>query len=249
MAFHFRRNHLLVGSRQRVLLYELKAHGELLELGEWGGYLRVGDFLTIAPDGNSMLLSTDYKGVWQQTLFPKLGRLENQTYTLNKPIPPLMLPIFEGGVPPITYTLTPDSMPPGLFYDRSNKQIIGVPTRTGIWNYTYTAEDSGGLSDSVDFGLGTNRIGFSINVVLPTSTSSEPELPKLEVYPVPAITEITFTQDGHVTVFDMLGRKVMDAQVNDYSPLRVDQLPTGLYLYSFMSRHRRVAQPGKFIKL
>ena len=254
MCVHPTRDLLLVGTGSGATLYELGDGAKLLQLGRWGGTspstarLYARNYLTFTPDGQDMILSLrDDGGLWQQTLYPKLGELKSQTYTLNKPIKPLELPRFEGGVPPITYTLAPISMPPGLFYDPEDRRIIGVPTSIGSWDYTYTAEDSGGLSDSIDFSIGANKVNFSINVVMPTSVDDVPGLDELGVYPTPTTDAVTFTQDGRVEIFDMIGRKVLDSKVSNGIPIQVRQLPAGLYLYSFLSRKGMDRWTGKLV--
>lgn len=255
MEVHSTRDLLLVGAGSGATLYELTDGAKLVSLGRWGAngpsaaQLYARNYLTFTPNGQDMILSLrDTGGLWQQTLYPKLGELKNQTYTLNKPIKPLELPRFEGGIPPITYTLAPVSMPPGLFYDPEDRQIIGVPTSIGSWDYTYTAEDSGGLSDSIEVSIGANKVNFSINVVMPTSVDDVPGLDELGVYPTPTTDAVTFTQDGHVEIFDMIGRKVLDSELRNGIPLQVGQLPAGLYLYSFLSREGMDRQTGKLIK-
>ena len=254
MYAHPARDLLLVGTGSGATLYELTEGAKLVSLGQWGGnnrgaaQLYAREYLTFTPDGQDMILSIrDTGGLWQQTLYPKLEELKNQTYALNKPIKPLEFPRFEGGVPPITYTLAPVSMPPGLFYDPENRRIIGVPTSVGSWEYTYTAEDSGGLSDSIEISIGANKVNFSINVVMPTFVDDVPSLDELRVYPTPTTDAVTFTQDGHVEIFDMIGRKVLDSKIRNGMPLPVGQLPAGLYLYSFLSREGMDRQTGKLI--
>ena len=72
----------------------------------------------------------------------------NPRYVVNVPIAPLQLPTASSGNGNLTYTLSPnitrDTVPTGLVYDASTKQITGTPTELGITTHAYTAEDEDG---------------------------------------------------------------------------------------------------------
>ena len=53
--------------------------------------------------------------------------VSDQSFPLMLPITPLILPEAQGGVSPVTYTLTP-TLPAGLVFDSSTRTISGMPT-------------------------------------------------------------------------------------------------------------------------
>ena len=63
-----------------------------------------------------------------------------QPYTQDIAIPPLLLPLAEGGNKPLRYTV--QGLPTGLQFVNSDSKIInGVPTAAGSFPITYTVED------------------------------------------------------------------------------------------------------------
>ena len=89
---------------------------------------------------------------------------------------------------------------------------------------------------------------FRGNVSTLTHVESSAELPQqqLHVYPNPTADHVRFTLDGHVQIFDVLGRKVLDEQVNSQRQMAVDHLPDGLYLYRLITHTESYS--GKLIK-
>ena len=57
-----------------------------------------------------------------------------------------------GGNPPLTHTLT-GTVPPGMSYDATSKQVSGTPTEAGSWPLTWKVEDTDGDTDSEDFTI------------------------------------------------------------------------------------------------
>lgn len=69
-------------------------------------------------------------------------RIENQIYTVDKPIKPLVLQEATGGKAPISYSLTP-ALPAGLNFDSSTRTINGTPTQVAApTRYIYRATDA-----------------------------------------------------------------------------------------------------------
>lgn len=50
-----------------------------------------------------------------------------------------------GGAPPYTFTVTSDSLPPGLQFNSTTGQIQGTPQSAGLTQFTVTLKDSSGL--------------------------------------------------------------------------------------------------------
>ncbi len=79
--------------------------------------------------------------------------IDDQTFVVNTPILPLLLPVATGGTPPYTYTLSP--IPDGLDFDGTTQLLSGTPTALaeGITNVTYTATDAIGDSADLNFTI------------------------------------------------------------------------------------------------
>ena len=89
---------------------------------------------------------------------------------------------------------------------------------------------------------------FSWDPVATVSAEKLPELNILHVYPNPATDQVRFTLDGQVQVFDLLGRKVLDEQVDSQRQVAVDHLSAGLYIYTFRADFTAEFYSGKYIK-
>ena len=77
--------------------------------------------------------------------------IANQTFTVNRRITPLTLPVATGGTPPYSYTLSP--LPGGLAFDGASRSLSGTPTTPGITTLTYTATDATGETTSLTFEI------------------------------------------------------------------------------------------------
>ena len=65
----------------------------------------------------------------------------------------LDLPAATGGVPPLTYSVSPD-LPPGLVFDSNYRTIDGIPAEAqGRVQYTYTVTDANGDTASLPFSI------------------------------------------------------------------------------------------------
>lgn len=109
-----------------------------------------------------------------------VSQIENQSYLLEKPIVPLILPEVNGGLTPITYSLTP-TLPEGLEFDATTRTLGGTPTvvtPTPIV-YTYGAIDSSGDKDSLLF-----EIEVFAGVALPDTVKDQKYLVSQPITPL-----------------------------------------------------------------
>ena len=163
----------------------------------------------------------------------------DQSFLRTLPITPLILPEAQGGITPVTYTLTP-SLPTGLVYDSSTRTISGLPTMvtSNPIPYTFTATDATGETDS---------LMFSIEVISPVALEPE-ELPESFIvhgnYPNPfrestrLIVDLPWSATLNVEVFDVTGRRVLSPSPVDMTAgwgrsvrLEGAALSSGLYVY------------------
>ena len=163
----------------------------------------------------------------------------DQSFLRTLPITPLILPEAQGGITPVTYTLTP-SLPTGLVYDSSTRTISGLPTMvtSNPISYTFTATDATGETDSLI---------FSIEVISPVALEPE-ELPESFMvhgnYPNPfrestrLIVDLPWSATLNVEVFDVTGRRVLSPSPVDMTAgwgrsvrLEGAALSSGLYVY------------------
>ena len=80
-------------------------------------------------------------------------RIDDQFYPRISPILPLILPEAVGGLPPITYSLTPE-LPEGLRFDLSTRILNGTPTEAmARTSFTYAATDANGDQDTLNFSM------------------------------------------------------------------------------------------------
>ena len=163
----------------------------------------------------------------------------DQSFPLEVPISPLILPEAERGVSPVAYTLTPTLLA-ALAYDPSTRTITGTPMKvtSSPIPYTFRATDSTGETDS---------LVFSIEVFGPVASEQE-ELPESFMvrgnYPNPfrestrLVVDLPWSATLNVEVFDVVGRRVLfpppiDLPAGWGRSIRLEgaTLPSGLYLY------------------
>ena len=77
--------------------------------------------------------------------------IANQTFPVDTPITPLILPLASGGTPPYTYTLSP--IPDGLQFNSTTRRLSGTPTAVGIRTVTYTATDASQQTAALTFSV------------------------------------------------------------------------------------------------
>ena len=81
------------------------------------------------------------------------ARLYDYTWNQNMNNGRLDLPTATGGVPPLTYTVSPD-LPAGLVFDPGYLTIDGIPTETQERvQYAYTVTDANGDTASLSFSI------------------------------------------------------------------------------------------------
>ena len=98
--------------------------------------------------------------------------VNDQSYPLGEPIPPLVLPKVATGAPPITYTLSPE-LPQGLSFDASARTVRGTPTEiTHPVSLTYTATDA---------DESKAQLMFQIRVFPPISIETLRTYPRTEI--------------------------------------------------------------------
>ena len=85
-----------------------------------------------------------------------LATISDQTFTKDHKITDLVLPEASSGTSPYTYTLTP-ALPTGLTFTASTRTISGTASVTKAQTeYTYTATDASGATNSQTFDLTVN---------------------------------------------------------------------------------------------
>ncbi|MXY07895.1 MAG: T9SS type A sorting domain-containing protein [Rhodothermaceae bacterium] len=75
-----------------------------------------------------------------------------------------------------------------------------------------------------------------------------PDIGGLQAYPNPVTDRVRFTQTGQVTLYDIMGREVIPLTTVGQDGLSVDHLPTGMYLYRFVSELREEQHTGRIMK-
>ena len=183
----------------------------------------------------------------------------DQSFPRAHPVVPLVLPEATGGVPPVSYTLTPTLLA-GLTVDHTTRTLSGLPTVvTSIpVPYTYKATGANGSADSLT---------FRIEVYSPVSTEQE-SLPETFAvrgnYPNPfqhatrIVIDLPWPTRVTVEVMDVTGRRVLTVPETDLSAgweqsveLAGVGLPSGLYLYRVhaSSPVGSVVRRGRFMHL
>jgi hypothetical protein len=80
-----------------------------------------------------------------------------------------------GGVTPLTFTITPNGLPPGLTFNAASGRIIGIPKSTGTFNFSVQVEDS-----SLPFPgqvVSSVPLSITINTPAPLNITTNPTLP------------------------------------------------------------------------
>ncbi len=115
--------------------------------------------------------------------------IDDQLYTIDRPVPTITLPAATGGTEPLSYDLSP-ALPLGVSFDEATRVIsgdVGRSATTGAVPYTYTVTDFHTLTDTLTFtitvssfpafgttpfaGIDTNfETGERVNLTLPAAT-------------------------------------------------------------------------------
>jgi len=164
--------------------------------------------------------------------------INDQSFLVDTPINPLVLPQSKGGQPPFSHMLTP-SLPSGLSFNKASRTISGTPTvifDQTEFNYIVT-----------DANHQTGTQSFSIEVIGSVSTESA-NLPQTFIvhgnYPNPfqhstnIKLDLPWRAEVNVVVFDLMGREVLAIPPVYLEPrwghileLRGTSLPSGVYVY------------------
>ena len=83
--------------------------------------------------------------------FPAGAQQRDLSLSIGTAITTLRLPAAVGGSGTLVYSLNPDV--PGLVYDRALRQLSGTPSTAGMYEMTYTVEDSSGNSGMLAFRI------------------------------------------------------------------------------------------------
>ncbi len=233
-------------------------------------FMQLDNLIVFHYEGQSLCAPADDEfQMWLRSIpnhrGPTCGGLQfvvdiaDQSFPRSLPITPLILPEAQGGIPPITYALTP-SLPNGLVYDSSTRTISGTPlvvTSSPI-PYTFTA------TDAVDALV---SVVFNIEVFSPVA-SEQDGLPESftvhENYPNPfwestlLVVDLPWSATLNVEVFDLTGRNVLSLPSVDLTSgwnqnIRLEgaTLPSGLYLYKIhvKSEVETHTHAGQFVRM
>ena len=85
------------------------------------------------------------------------GTVAQQRYTRGQAITPLVLPAATGGTAPLTYALSPSTLPAGLQFDGATRTVSGTPTELfEPVEFTWKVTDSAQEEDSLTFFMTVN---------------------------------------------------------------------------------------------
>ena len=188
-----------------------------------------------------------------------LDTVADQSFPRTQPIAPLVLPVANGGVAPIAYTLTP-TLPAGLSYDSSTRTISGTPTvvTTTPTPYTYKATDVNGSTDSLLFSVEVFSPVAAERDVLPESFTVHGNYPNPFLHSTRLVFDLPWPARVTVEIMDMTGRRVLTVPVTrliagweQSIELSGTALPSGLYMYRLIatSLEGRSTHVGRFVRL
>ncbi|TDQ10143.1 Ig-like domain-containing protein [Pedobacter metabolipauper] len=137
------------------------APGSVLPAGlTLSGSGSIGGTPAVAGNFSFSILATDSKGCvatanYTLNVTPALSLpaaalpigIVNTSYTVQT------LPAATGGTTPFTYAVNQSSLPPGLTFNDTNRQISGTPSQSGTYTIPLTATDANGYSISRDYTL------------------------------------------------------------------------------------------------
>ena len=85
------------------------------------------------------------------------GTVAQQRYTRGQAITPLVLPAATGGTAPLTYALSPSTLPAGVQFDGATRTVSGTPTELfEPVEFTWKVTDSAQEEDSLTFLMTVN---------------------------------------------------------------------------------------------
>ena len=112
----------------------------------------------IATDNSGTATTTGEASVTVRTVdVPSFDgeAIDDQLYTIDRPVPTITLPAATGGTEPLSYDLSP-ALPPGVSFDEATRVIsgdVGRSATTGAVPYTYTVTDFHTLTDTLTFTI------------------------------------------------------------------------------------------------
>ena len=117
--------------------------------------------VTFSPDGGTLASGSADGTVLLWKLTPTTApigftppKIADQTFTVNTPSTPLVLPEATRGTAPYTYTLS--EIPDGLAFNTATRELSGTPTTVGTTEVAYTVTDATGASAFLKFTISVN---------------------------------------------------------------------------------------------
>ena len=106
-------------------------------------------------DGDTAMLTFDIEVAAEpRPAFAQGTAIANQSWTAGTAISTLQLPAATGGNAPLTYSLTPTTLPTGLTFDATARTLAGTPTAAfSKTSFTYTVTDANGDTVTLTFDI------------------------------------------------------------------------------------------------
>ncbi len=153
--------------------------------------------------------NADGESAWSETstvttaadLTPSFGSstISDKSFSEDEAITAFTLPEATSGNTPLTYSVS--SLPAGLSFTASSRQISGTPTTAGNTVITYTVTDADGDTDTLDFTITVTAAG----------APGTPGTPTLTGTPTYTSIELTWTAasagDSHILRYDVQYRE------------------------------------------
>ncbi len=153
--------------------------------------------------------NADGESAWSETstvttaadLMPSFGSstISDKSFSEDEAITAFTLPEATSGNTPLTYRVS--SLPAGLSFTASSRQISGTPTTAGNTVVTYTVTDADGDTDTLDFTITVTAAG----------APGTPGTPTLTGTPTYTSIELTWTAasagDSHILRYDVQYRE------------------------------------------
>ena len=186
-----------------------------------------------------------------------VGTVKDQSYPREQQIEPLVLPEATGE-PPIRYILSP-ALPAGLSFDPVSRTISGTPTEVmGGIDYTYTAIDAEGNSNSLRFSIEVHSPVATDQEALPERFSVHANYPNPFRHSTNIVLDLPWPARVQVEVLDILGRSMFSTTSADLAAgwaneieLSGQLLPAGTYFYRLRARSSETSSMhvGRFVRV
>ena len=185
--------------------------------------------------------------------------VHDQSFPRAQPITPLILPEAQGGVPDITYTLSPE-LPTGLTFNPSSRVLTGIPSEvtSSPMPYIYKATDVNGAADSLQFTIEVYSPTAVEPATLPESFTMHGNYPNPFGHSTRLVMDLPWPARVKVSVLDVTGRRVLEiAPVELPAGWRQElaltnvTIPSGLYLYQLhvASPEGDIQHTGQFVRI